>query len=496
MDLIAQQCAGPVLKQRIPRKDRPYGRTDFHPLDVSSSSPLSLGHKHIGKVVVDCKFLFTKSKWGTLGHGRYQKPAAILYMDLCFQQPKGFELDSAEVLITLDDEDKELYELHRRPTGRSSAHMTDWYGPKGFAGQESTKEHKSMWSLMPEAGVGLFSVGGMGYNKESISLAKSRWKFNGQLLPGKAGVYKTLRWELSGNDLEKQAHYNHNIHTAFAFEHNGESLLLRVEVKGKLKGIKNNIGNKVKEAFKFPSHATRGDASTTTLLDFGGHSNFRTPLDEYARSLQMDMYWENYNAVTIEMPDTMPIAFEDITSVNGSQPSAQTQTSPSRDRLSTLPTTPAISQPLLAEPSQYTLPAAGPSAPTITMLAEVHHKLIASSSLAAGQRSKEKPLNDTTRFDVIEDMTPAKVNDHVANTLQRTESVQHYSSNVAMAPVLRLSAVLMMQLASMLRACLGVFLQIISALRPSEKTHDGRRRQVAFDSADSSGKALKRAVTS
>lgn len=50
----------PVLKTRVESK---YGRCDFERFDHVASSHMRAGHAKIGKVEIDCKFVFRKSRW-------------------------------------------------------------------------------------------------------------------------------------------------------------------------------------------------------------------------------------------------------------------------------------------------------------------------------------------------------------------------------------------------------------------------------------------------
>jgi hypothetical protein len=124
------------LNQRSPSCSmddfRKYGRYDFERFDHISSSHANIGHGTFDKVNVNCSFLFKKSKWGVLGEHR--NPAGIIYLDLTFIQPKGSQLHSATVSVTLDDEDEDLDKMRSKLARRESTgpqcpiQITDCYG--------------------------------------------------------------------------------------------------------------------------------------------------------------------------------------------------------------------------------------------------------------------------------------------------------------------------------------------------------------------------------
>lgn len=151
----------------------------------------------------------------------------------------------------------------------------------------------------------------MGVDKESSFTYSSRWKFSGHLLPGKGNhwTYKTLKWDLSENDLEAQSTHSNEVHTAFTFEHGGQPFFMRVEIKGKLKNLHGRVKDKL---MKFPSNAKKDDGSVVTLINFGERTPFKTPLDERARELEFEMEMANLNAIPMEVSDPKPATFLSI----------------------------------------------------------------------------------------------------------------------------------------------------------------------------------------
>jgi len=55
-----------------------YGRQEYERLDHKSLTHTQAGRGSIGKVEVDCRFMYTKSHWGVIGESK--TPAGIIYV--------------------------------------------------------------------------------------------------------------------------------------------------------------------------------------------------------------------------------------------------------------------------------------------------------------------------------------------------------------------------------------------------------------------------------
>jgi hypothetical protein len=259
-------------------------------------------------MTVDCQFLFEKSQWGVLSQNRF--PAGNIYMDLNFGPPQGCKVKSATVTVTLDEYDECLdsYKTQTRRGRQKPAcpvQMTDCYGPRHLVSEEKSTEFKQTMSVAPEIHVLGGGASGVGVNAEKAFKSSSRWWFNGQLLPGKGlWTYKTLKWDLTYNELESQSYRNNCVHTAFSFQHGGQPFLMKVEIEGKLGWSK-----RLKSKLKFGSFNNKEEGQTRTLIDFREPEPFQKRLDELAKSLPRAMELENYQDIPIEIPDTAVASF-------------------------------------------------------------------------------------------------------------------------------------------------------------------------------------------
>ncbi|KAH7313827.1 hypothetical protein B0I35DRAFT_435928 [Stachybotrys elegans] len=239
---------------------RQYGPSDFARFE--SLRAMSAGRQDIGKVDVDCKLRLSDSKCGVLG--RSNQPAAIMYMDLAFNQPSDCRLARATVRITLEEHSASP------PPYASSLGMTDDFGPHMLCGPLKTEAASSENRLTPfieYAGVGM---GGLGQVESKMSLHERRWTFGGHLVPPnrsaplsmRNGSYRTLQWDLEENSFEPQALHRQVFRTAFVFEHDVTPFVLNVEIDGKLQRRRDRIRH-----FSFPQSQRRWDGTTRTLID-------------------------------------------------------------------------------------------------------------------------------------------------------------------------------------------------------------------------------------
>ena len=321
-----------------PSASKKHGLFNFGRFDHFAASPVTVGQASFDKVAVDCKLLLSRTKWGTLGAGAHlhsdEVPAGIMYMDLTFHQPKKCRLSSATVYVMMDDQAPELdsFRQQNRPTlnrlDRSDkeneslpVQITPWFGPKAIVGRERTVQMEKQVKIEPTVGFAEATLGGMGWNEKSTKTQSSRWTFEGQAItdsPGSrrdgrgtnqnAGLCKVLRWSLAENDLESEASHNPVMHTAFTFVHSNKPVLLRIRIEGKLQGLRARARNKL----QFPRDKYGKDGYAATIIDLSGQQPAALPLDQHARGLDSEMYWANYVANRVEMPDAMPASFQTV----------------------------------------------------------------------------------------------------------------------------------------------------------------------------------------
>lgn len=287
---------------------RKYGRyldESFTPLNTSRHA--SIGSKSIGKINIDCQFLFKSSRWGVLG--REEKlPAGIIYLNLNLGPPQGCRVKSATITITLDEEATCLKRYQEGRTFHESGcpvQMTDWYGPKALAGQNKTAYIHRTTKLTPEANVLGNGGGGVGFESNKAYTRSARWSFNGQLLPGSGkknrALCKSLRWDLNENELESQSFHSSKVSTAFTFQHSGQPFLLKVDIDGKLE----KWNDRIKSKFKFGTTLEK-EGKVVTLVDFEDYTRFKQVLDPVAESLPWAMEMQNFQDIPVVVPDFIP----------------------------------------------------------------------------------------------------------------------------------------------------------------------------------------------
>lgn len=341
---------------RLMSSFRRFGRSDsFKPVGASSTS---VGSKSLGKVNIDCQFLFKESQWGTF-EGR---PGGIIYLNLNFGPPQNCRVQEAIVTITLDEEDpclepfnttQRLRVLHESGI---EAQMTPWFGPQILGGEKKFAEVTSTTKVVPEANVAGNGVGGMGHERSRAFRQEARWSFYGQLLRKKrTTTYASLRWHLNENELDGQAFHNPTFRTAFAFEHCGKPFLIKVDIEGRLE----KWHHQAKSKLKFGAGGAR-EGKVVTLVDFEDYRRFSRDLEAIARGLPRTMEMRNLEEIPVEIRDSMPGAtFHQVspTPSSNSDTPGVLQTHAQQQQQHNYTSNPGVSdecdeQPLLQEPGQ------------------------------------------------------------------------------------------------------------------------------------------------
>ncbi|KAL2146260.1 hypothetical protein VTI28DRAFT_4556 [Corynascus sepedonium] len=292
------QFSQPALLSKVRSK---YGRHDYKRFDNIASTHMRAGRGRIGKVEIDCRFLFTKSRWGVIGEPR--NPAGIIYLDLDFSQPADCRLGAATITVTLTEDDGEEADIQHRSA--CPVKFTDYYGPKCVRGPESLVQTRRIKNRTPEVQVLGYGAGGLGINKEKIVQTRSRWDFSGHISSTKDSIwYNRLRWELKENSLEWQPTHSNIFHTAFALEHNATRFYMTIHVSGKLA----KRSDKLKNRLKFGERGGK-DEEIVTKIEWRDGYSCPVRLDSIARDLHEAMGFANMTKVPVEIPGAMAASY-------------------------------------------------------------------------------------------------------------------------------------------------------------------------------------------
>lgn len=292
------QSTRPALLSKVRGK---YGRRDYKRFDNIASTHMRAGRGSIGKVEIDCRFMFTKSHWGVIGESK--NPGGIIYLDLDFSQPADCRLESATITVTLTEDDGEEARIQHRSA--CPVKFTDHYGPKCVRGPESFVQTRKIQNRTPEVQLFGYGAGGLGINKEKVVQTRGRWDFSGYIASTKDSIwYNRLRWELKENSLEWQPTHSNLFHTAFALEHNATRFYMTVHVSGKLAKLSDKIKNKL----KFGEKGSK-DQEIVTKIEWAEGYSCPLRLDEVARDLHEAMGYANMTKVPVEIPDALAASY-------------------------------------------------------------------------------------------------------------------------------------------------------------------------------------------
>jgi hypothetical protein len=298
-------------RAKISTKQSPkrlFGRSDW--ADFDYLPVISAGCRDIGPVKVDCKLRLSESQCGI--HTDYGRPAAVLYMDLAFDQPADCKLSEATVHIRLED-GPEVSTGIRPPQEPSDwgVRLTDYLGPVSLHGRITKVGEKKAVQWMPHLdGGGMVGFGGLGTEKERSIQHKRRWLFNGNMVcptgsrRGGNGEYTELCWKLQENHFECQSLRRKVFQTAFAFEHSIRPFVMMVSIDGRLQKRSHRVRH-----LHFPQALKKSDGAMATYVDLGEYYDMqreanRTRLDPLFQRLHVDLERRNKEKMGDELDDT------------------------------------------------------------------------------------------------------------------------------------------------------------------------------------------------
>lgn len=310
----------------------------YGPADGSRFDHFCLGNKSIGKVKIDCTFLFKKSEWGLVGDSP-GTPGGVVFLDLNFDQPPDCKIKHATVSVTVDDQyDQESFDKfrtdprettsrnaeqrYRRETATSPVHITA-YGPRCITGEQKTKMVKKSVNFTPYIEAMGNGVGGMGIDNHETQLYACRWWLKGSRQADASQVYKTVQWQLTENDLDSQPMHSNVFKTAFAFAHYRQPVVLSVKIEAKLDRTTDRMRNRF-DRLKLSSLRSDGTSKTAgTMIVFGRDMRWRRSLHDLEGNLEQIMEMENYQAIPASISDPLPVDFKPVPTLP-TQPSLAT----------------------------------------------------------------------------------------------------------------------------------------------------------------------------
>ncbi|KAI9370902.1 hypothetical protein BJX61DRAFT_544162 [Aspergillus egyptiacus] len=301
---------------------RRYGRT-YRGLDNLTTA--SLCSRNVGRVRADCRLRVTKSQWGCLGAAG--TPAAIVYMDIAIDQPSNCLLESAKVIVTLDEADSTPKTVPM-VLQNQTLQMTDYYGPKQLRGEATKVCVTRNVHLVPQVNVMGSGGGGIGVEREKAVSSNSRWTFTGGLLPADemSPCCRTLKWELREN-TEGPGRLNQSpvIHTAFTLQHGDRPFIMRIKIQGRLQSSKDRLREKMRR-LRFPNDPEQGVSDTLVSPNTVASRSRR--LDMLAIGLPSAMERENLMSVAVEVPDALPVSFSAVDDAQPATGPARSSTPP------------------------------------------------------------------------------------------------------------------------------------------------------------------------
>ncbi|KAJ5152059.1 hypothetical protein N7492_010354 [Penicillium capsulatum] len=244
--------------------------------------------------------------------------------------------------------------------GRNSLQFTDFYGPRQLVGEPTEVAVKKTWHLTPEFQILGYGIGGMGYDRESNLTKVSRWTFTGQTRTSSPSpnfyggmcvqegpdthyggdgsrriwkssarpassstkdlaTYRRLNWSLDEDDFQGQTRHSSLIHTAFVLQHDLKPFYIHVYIDGKLQRRSDRVKGSLHRLKTFPIGRRAEQGKSTTLVSLDKEAKLTFPLDSIARGLARSMELANMEASRVQMPDALPVSFQEVPATIGEQ---------------------------------------------------------------------------------------------------------------------------------------------------------------------------------
>ena len=188
----------------------------------------SLGNREFGKTTVDCCFLRSESKWGTLGENN---PAGLLRLALNFHEPANCKLSSAEVnLCFLPAEASADPPL---PPPNVTKHLY----PQLLGGPPLSRHTSRSNDIEPTVEAMRTSVGGVGIHNTTELSKTFRWFLQGSRLPNEQNSYTKAEWSWEANNPNEQSEIKRAFELALVLLHSGPRIDVMVSIKGRLRHL-------------------------------------------------------------------------------------------------------------------------------------------------------------------------------------------------------------------------------------------------------------------
>lgn len=219
---------------------------------------------------------------------------------------------------------------------RRCLQITPYYGPHELTGVPTQITIKENRRFTPEVNVFGQGGGGVGFDHEKSIEQTSRWTFTGTVLSesrsqrinpafnssrprhrhsnpeSEWAMYRTMKWELNEDDNQPQPQHSSVIHTAFAFEHDMKPFYLVIQIQGKLQRKSERFKGNLKQLLRFPSTSRKEQGTALVRVHPHDTANHTRRLDRIAQGLSLSMERLNMENIGVQLPDAMPVSFEQI----------------------------------------------------------------------------------------------------------------------------------------------------------------------------------------
>lgn len=198
----------------------------FPSLPIGVGEDTSLGNAKFSDASVDCGFLRSRSRWGSINDP--SQDVGLLYLRICFYQPRDCRLRSVEAVTEFAPQ------AGTEPSRRPCIHVTY---PGQICGQPREESVERNSEVRPHAEGAGFGGGIGGFFQKTNFKREYHWTFTMQRLADDT-EYTKLAWKWEAPEKGESVAFERPIHAAVVVFHRRSTFTMRTRITGKFKSFR------------------------------------------------------------------------------------------------------------------------------------------------------------------------------------------------------------------------------------------------------------------
>jgi hypothetical protein len=253
----------------LPAKQKKISWRTLPSLKIDVGRDTSLGSAKFSRATVDCSFLRSCSKWGTITKPSPQD-VGLLYLKITIYQPPDCRMRLVEAEA----------EVGRQTSGKTSEGPYIFVThPDQICGRPWRETVETQYDISPHIEAAGFGgdIGGLSQKKSSER--QYRWNFTLQKHSAVDGEYTKLAWKWEGQGKGTSVAFERPIHAAVVVGHDKSPFTIRTYITGKFESRRHGWRNLMVDRAEGQVVSLEPD-STTSLEDL------TTTIQELQKSIE------------------------------------------------------------------------------------------------------------------------------------------------------------------------------------------------------------------